>query len=278
MRVIDFRSRPNTKEYLVALGSPVAQDVIRKLGSPQPQPVTLEQWVVNFEKDNVERVVFTGRQSDGTTGHDVTNEYVAEVARRFPDKVVGFAGINPLQGMRSVRAVEHAVKELGLKGISIDPYGGPVQPNDRRLYPVYAKCAELNVPVVITCGPLPFPGPRLAHGDVRCIDDVACDFPELTIVIDHSGWPWVAETIAIAFRHENVFIDTSLYSHLPGAGLFAEAANTVIPDRILFASCFPIVPVRTAIERVSSLPFTPEALERVLHTNADALLRKYGCI
>ncbi|WP_375459703.1 amidohydrolase family protein [uncultured Enterovirga sp.] len=278
MRVIDFRSRPNTQEYLVALGSPVAQDVIRKLGSPQPTPASLEEWVANFERDGVERVVFTGRQSEGTTGHDVGNEYVAEVARRFPGKVIGFAGIDPLQGMRSVRAVEHAIRDLGLKGISVDPYGGLVQPNDRRLYPVYAKCAELNVPVVITCGPLPFPGPRLAHGDVNCIDDVACDFPELPIVIDHSGWPWVTETIAIAFRHQNVFIDTSLYSHLPGAALFAEAANTIIPDRIMFASCFPIVPVRTAIERVSALPFTPHALEGVLHGNAEAFLSRFGCI
>lgn len=62
-----------------------------------------------------------------------------------------------------------------IKGITVDPYGGRVQRNDRRLYPVYSKCAELNVRVVITCVPLPFPGPRLAHGDVNCIDDVAGD-------------------------------------------------------------------------------------------------------
>jgi predicted TIM-barrel fold metal-dependent hydrolase len=278
MRIIDFRSRPNTREYLACLNSPVAQEVIRKLGSPQPQPATLEEWVVNFEREGVERVVFTGRQSEGTESYDVSNNYVADVASQFRGKVIGFAGINPLLGMRSVRAVEHAIKELGLKGISIDPFGGPVEPNDRRLYPVYAKCAELNVPVVITCGPLPFAGPRLRHGDVRCVDDVAADFPELTIIIDHSGWPWVTETIAIAFRHDNVYIDTSLYSHLPGAVHFAEAANTIIPDRIMFASCFPIVPVRTAIERVRALPFTDEALDRVLYTNANALLQKFGCI
>ncbi|MGD9921368.1 MAG: amidohydrolase family protein [Pseudorhodoplanes sp.] len=276
-RVIDFRSRPNTPEYLVALRSPVASTVMRKLGSPQPQAGTLEEWVAGFQKEGVERVVFTGRQSQGTSGHDVTNEYVAETALRFPGVVIGFAGIDPLQGMTSVRAVEHAVRKLGLKGVSIDPYGGNVAPNDRRLYPVYAKCAELDVPVVVTCGPLPFPGPRLDHGDVRGIDDVACDFPELTIVVDHSGWPWVTETIAILFRHDNVFIDTSLYMHLPGTAQFAEAANSIVPDRMLFASCYPVVPVRTAIERVSSLPFTPQALDNVMYATADRLLRKFRC-
>lgn len=276
-RVIDFRARPNTREYLIALRSPIASTVMRKLGSPLPEEGTLEEWVRAFRAEGVERAVFTGRQSEGTSGHDVSNEYVADVARRFPGVVIGFAGINPLQGMTSVRAVEYAVRELGLKGVSIDPYGGLVAPNDRRLYPIYAKCAELDVPVVVTCGPLPFPGPRLSHGDVRGIDDVACDFPELTIVIDHSGWPWVTETIAILFRHDNVFIDTSLYMHLPGTTQFAEAANSIVPDRILFASCYPIVPVSTAIERVTRLPFTPHTLDDVLYGTADRLLRRFRC-
>jgi hypothetical protein len=250
---------------------------MRKLGTQPPPATTLDGWIAALEANGVERLVFTGRQTEGTEGHDVGNEYVAETVRRFPGKVIGFAGINPLRGMKSVAAVEHAIRHLGLKGVSIDPYGGPVEANDRRLYPVYAKCAELGVPVVITCGPLPFVGPRLVHGDVRAIDDVAADFPELTIIIDHSGWPWVAETIAIAFRHENVYIDTSLYAHLPGATLFAEAANTIIPDRILFASCFPVVPVEVALARLRTLPFTPEALEGVLYHNADRLLRSFGC-
>ncbi len=277
MRIIDFRSRPNTPEYLVALKHPLTKSVMRKLGTTAPAETTLDGWVADFTAKGVERVVFTGRQTEGTGGHDVGNEYVADTVRRFPDKVIGFAGINPLGGMKSVQAVEHAVGSLGLKGVSIDPFGGLVAANDRRLYPVYAKCAELAVPVVITCGPLPFAGPRLAHGDVRAIDDVAADFPELIIVIDHSGWPWVGETIAIAFRHENVYIDTSLYSHLPGAALFAEAANTIIPDRILFASCFPVVPVETALARIRTLPFKEEALEGVLYRNADQLLRRLGC-
>lgn len=278
MRVIDFRCRPNTPAYLKAVAGPTTAPVMRRLGSPQPSPGTLEQWVDGFEAEGVEIAVFTGRQSRGTGDVDVGNEYVAEVAARFPGKVVGFAGIDPMRGMASVRTVEHVVRGLGLKGITIDPFGSGVAANDRRLYPVYAKCAELDVPVVITCGPLPFPGPRLAHGDVRNVDDVATDFPELTIVIDHSGWPWVTETIAIAFRHENVYIDTSLYSHLPGSNLFAEAANTIIPDRILFASCYPVVPIGLALERVRGLPFTPEALEGVLYGNARKLLTRFGCL
>ncbi len=115
---------------------------MRKLGTTPPKETTLDGWVKAFEANGVERVVFTGRQCDVTGEHDVGNEYVSEVARRFPGRVIGFAGINPLHGMRSVKAIEYAVRSLGLKGISIDPFGGLVQANDPRLYPVYAKCAE----------------------------------------------------------------------------------------------------------------------------------------
>jgi hypothetical protein len=234
--------------------------------------------MTDLDRQDVRRVVFAGRQSSGTSANDVTNDYVAEVMHQFPGRVIGFAGIDPLLGMHAVREVTRAVQQLGLRGVALDPYGGQVTANDRRFYPVYAKCAELAVPVVITTGPLPFAGPRLSHGDVRPIDDVACDFPELTIIIDHTGWPWVNETIALAFRHENVFIDTSFYIHLPGTNLFAEAANSIIPDRILFASGFPVVPIETALERVRALPFTAEALKGVLGDNAEKLLRRLGII
>lgn len=276
MPLIDFRCRPPTPEYLRALELPLTQTVMKKLGSPRPEPRSLDEWIEDLDVLDVRRVVFAGRQSGGTGSADVTNDYVAQVMQRFPGRVIGLAGIDPLQGMAAVRETSRTIGELGLKGVALDPYGGRVSANDRRFYPVYAKCAELGVPVVITTGPLPFAGPRLAHGDVTAIDDVACDFPELTIVIDHTGWPWVTETIALAFRHENVFIDTSFYMHLPGCALFAEAANTIIPDRILFASGSPVVPIATALERVKALPFTEEALEGVLYRNAERLLRRFG--
>jgi len=276
MKIIDFRCRPNTPEYLRVIDAPTSRPVMTRLGTTMPAPATLEQWVDHIGEIGIETAVFTGRQSLSTAGIDVGNDYVADAVARFPGKVVGIAGIDPTRGMQSVRDVVHAVETLGLKGVTVDPFGGQMAANDRRLYPVYAKCVELDVPVVITSGPLPFPGPRLAHGDVRAIDDVASDFPELTIIIDHSGWPWVQETIAIAFRHEHVFIDTSLYSHLPGGELFAEAANTIIPEKLLFASCYPVIPLEVAIERVRSLPFTPEALERVFYSNAAALLDRFG--
>lgn len=275
MKIIDFRCRPNTPEYLRVIDS-ASRPVMKRLGTTRmPEPATLEQWVAIIGEFGIETAVFTGRQSRRTADADIGNDYVADAVKRFPGKVVGIAGIDPTRGMQSIRDVVHAVETLGLKGITVDPFGGQMAANDRRLYPVYAKCVELDVPVVITCGPLPFPGPRLEHGDVRAIDDVATDFPELTIVIDHSGWPWVQETIAIAFRHENVFIDTSLYSHLPGGELFAEAANTIIPEKLLFASCYPVIPLETAIARVSALPFTPEARERVFYTNAAMLLERF---
>ncbi|SHI22454.1 hypothetical protein SAMN04488135_11419 [Pollutimonas bauzanensis] len=250
---------------------------MRKLGTTAPASRTLAEWIIELDDQGVEKVVFAGRQSANTGSNDVTNEYVSEAAHRYPGRIVGLAGINPSGGMSSVREVGRAINELKLSGIALDPFGGSMAPNDRRLYPIYSKCAELEVPVVVTTGPLPFAGARLAHGSVVTLDDVACDFPELTIVVDHTGWPWVNEAIALAFRHENVYIDTSFYMHLPGCEQFAHAANSIIPDKLIFASGYPVVPIAKAYADLSALPFTPEALEAVRYGNAKRLLNKFGC-
>lgn len=255
----------------------MAQSVIGKVGA-LPAPAQTGEWIECMAACGIRRMVFTGRDSDHTSSFDVSNEYVAEVASRYADNVIGFAGIHPLRGMASVRAVDRAVRELGLKGIAVDPFGLETRANDARLFPVYARCAEWDVPVVITCGPLPFRGPRLEFGDVRWIDDIAEYFPELTIIISHGGWPWVTETVALAFRHEHVYVDTSFYAHLPGGEMLAHAANSIIPDKVLFASGFPIVPVDTALERIRNMPFRPDTLQCVLYTNAETLLRRHRCL
>ena len=272
--LIDFRCRPNTKEYMVALTAPLAKEVMSKLGSNPPEPRTLDEWVDYLKYNGVEKAVFTGRESESTGKYDVNNEYVASVCKKYSDTIIGFAGIDPSRGDKTLKSIDYCAHELGLRGVSIDPYGSRIQPNDASLYKAYERCQELNLPVVITCGPLPFKGPRLSHGDVRCIDDIAVDFPDMTIIIDHTGWPWVTEAIAIALRNDNVYIDTSLYMGMPGASLLAEAANSVIPKKLLFASCFPIVSIEAALKQLSGLPFDKPSLRRVTHDNALELLKR----
>jgi predicted TIM-barrel fold metal-dependent hydrolase len=140
---------------------------------------------------------------------------------------------------------------------------------------VYGAAASLRVPVVITIGPLPVPGCYLKHGAPMPVDEVASDFPELTHICAHGGWPWVDEMVAIAFRHPNVYFDTSIYHFLPGQEACVRAANEIIGDKLLYASGFPFAPLAEAA-RYRALPFSDTVREQVMRGNAARILGLAG--
>jgi predicted TIM-barrel fold metal-dependent hydrolase len=141
-----------------------------------------------------------------------TLEEIYESIKDYPDRLIGMAPYNPLQIMDSVRTVERAVKEFGFKGVYAHTLGQGIPPNDKSMYPCYAKCVELGIPFSIQLGHslevLPSDPGRPIH-----LDQVALDFPELSIIGSHTGWPWCEELIALAWKHPNVYLDVS--AHLP---------------------------------------------------------------
>jgi uncharacterized protein len=274
MLIMDARNRPNTKEFMKRLQSPGARYMFEKvLLRPIPPEQSIEEWIVETERAGFNKVVFLGRDLETATGFKISNDFVADTVRQYPDRVVGVAGIDPMKGRAALVELERAVKELKLRGASIDPRNFKVLPNDRRLYPLYEKCAELGVPMFITIGPMPSAGAYLASGQPLPVDEVATDFPTLDIVCAHGGWPYALEMIAIAWRRTNVYFDTSVYWFNPGAEVVVEAANTIIPDKVIFASAFPFAPMKETIDRFLKLPFKPDVLPKVLYQNAARLLK-----
>ena len=140
------------------------------------------------------------------------NELVAKATKKHPGRIVGQYHADPTDIMRAVRGLEHYVEEFGFKCLRIEPFMWKKPPTDRCYSPLYAKCVELDVAFqtqVGHTGPL-FPSET---GRPLYIDEVALDFPELRIVCGHIGWPWTEEMIAVAWKHRNVWIDTS--AHVP---------------------------------------------------------------
>jgi predicted TIM-barrel fold metal-dependent hydrolase len=137
---------------------------------------------------------------------DPIGEAVAESAGR----IVGTASYDPFRISESVAEVERAVKELGFRYVWFHPLSYGLPPNDRRFYPLYAKCVELDIAVGFQVGhsaevlPSDCGRPMLA-------DDVAIEFPELRINLSHTGWPWVDEWCSMLWRHPNVYGDISAY-------------------------------------------------------------------
>jgi hypothetical protein len=269
MSIVDFRARPNTPEYMAIYAGKAAERSWEIFDFPKPPSVPLESFVEALDANGIDVAVFTGRQ--GVQGW-LDNDYIAECVQRFPDRIVGFGGIDPRREPMVEADIEHAVNELRLHGISLDPPDGADNvrgrgfDDERVMYPIYAKAAELGVPVVLTLGPLmtPFSNPV-------AIERIAADFPTLTIVCSHAGWPNVVEWIALAYRYKNVVIEPSIYIYLPGGNLIVEAANTILRDQIVYASAFPFNGIEV-VRRFEALPFDDAVREHVMGGNARRIL------
>ena len=141
----------------------------------------------------------------------ITNDEVAGFVAEAQGRFVGVGSVNISKPMEAVREIRRCVTELGFKAIRVLPWLAELPPTDRLFYPVYAACAELGVPF---CTQIGHTGPLMSSEVGRPIhlDRVALDFPELVIVGGHIGYPWTEEAIAVATKHENVYIDTSAFT------------------------------------------------------------------
>ena len=193
MKIIDFRFRPNTPEIINGIkNSAMFKAACKAIGFDSRKAQPLPDIVADLDRLGVELGVITGRDCETTYGFPANNKSVLEFCRAYPQKFIGFWGIDPHKKMAAVREIEHVVKDYGMKGIAIDPYLARMPASEARFYPLYSKCCELGVPAFITMAPPPqVPGAILEYADQRDVDKVARDFPELTLIMSHGGYPFV---------------------------------------------------------------------------------------
>jgi len=195
-------------------------------------------------------------------------EWTARVVARWPERFFGIVSPDPTDIMACLRTLERAVREYGFKAVKIEPFLWDRPPTDRLFYPVYAKCVELDVTFTTQIG---HTGPLYPSEVGRPIhlDRVALDFPELRIVGGHIGWPWTDEAIAVAWKHRNVWIDTSAHvpKHFPPA--FVHFLQTFGKDKCLFASDWPLLPVARPLDELERYcPMPEEVRRKFLRENA----------
>jgi predicted TIM-barrel fold metal-dependent hydrolase len=210
----------------------------------------------------------------------IPNELVAALAERHPDRFVPFAGIDVLQGMSAVRILEHWIRDRGFRGLSLRPFMIGLPADDRRYYPLYAKCVELDIPVSVHTS-ANWTSVRVSDlGHPRHIDTVAADFPELKIVMSHGGYPWVLEAVLLAWKYPNVYLELAAhrpkYLGEPGTGWepLLRFGATTIKDKVLFGTGWFLIarPPGQLVEEFRSLPVAEDVMERWLFGNAQALL------
>ncbi|MCV7101349.1 amidohydrolase family protein [Mycobacterium palustre] len=203
---------------------------------------------------------------------DVPDQEVAELTAAAPDRIMGLCGINPTEGMDGVRRLERCIRDAKFVGAHLHTYGFGIPLNDRRYYPYYAKCVEMDVPIVMQVGHSAELMP--SHlGRPILLDEIALDMPELKIVAAHTGWPWVEELIALAWKHRNIFIGTSAHHPRYWDQDLLRFANGRGRGKVLFGTDFPVVEYGEALQAIEELDLKPDARDLLLGGAARTLFK-----
>ncbi len=276
--IIDFRLRPPLGGFLTTIMFREKERTMartRQLSLEPPSSLaelSVEKLLAEMDAAGVEMGVITGRNT-GTGFGTVGNAEVAAIAARYPGRFVACGAVNPVDP-KALGELDRIIGEWRMPAVAMEPAFAPqpMRANDRRLYPIYACCADRALPVILTLSA--FTGPDVGYCDPVDVDQVAHDFPTLKLVIAHACWPWVQPVLGVAFRRTNVYLAPDIYAiNLPGRDDFALAARTYLQDRFLFASGYPFAPVGGALEAYRAMGFEGAVAEKIFRKNAAGLLR-----
>ncbi len=209
----------------------------------------------------------------GPAGPLITNDEVAALVAARPSLFVGVASVDIARPMEGVRELRRAVKKLGLRALRILPWLWNLPPNDRRYYPLYAECIELGIPFCLQVGHTGPMCPSEPGRPIPYLDEVALEFPELTIVGGHIGYPWTEEMIALATKYPNVYIDTSAYKPRRYPPALREYLRAHGRSKVLFGSNFPMITPADCLAQLDELGLDDDARAKFLGGNAMRVFR-----
>jgi len=291
--LIDFHTHLWPEEYLT-------NDLInyfksRNIWDDKKNILTSENLLKVMDKNDISNsVVLSCVLTPETKNLEIIklNNYVSEQIQKDKERLIGFFTLNPFFEDEAARVMEISIKEFGLVGLKIHPSFQEIYPNDKRLYPFYKKMQDYGLPVLFHSGSIGIVPFRDSFSNPAYIDDVACDFPKLTIIIGHSGKIWHKETAMLMRKHKNIYADISTNigrspscSEHPMAWLlyiFKSYAGCL--DRLLFGSDYPFYMQDETLNILYSAVkllnnkfdnfITDEDLENILYKNSVKLLEK----
>ncbi len=240
-----------------------------------PQFPSFEAMLAKMDEAEVEKVFITQTKMWSYRNKwmymDTSLDDVTQYTKRHPDRFVGLAGYNPFRIKESLREIEVAVKEHGFRGVYVHIYGFDVPIHDAKMYPLYAKCVELDVPVSLQVGHV-LEGMPSEHARPIYLDRVACDFPDLKLVGAHTGWPWVEELISVCYKWDNVYFGVDAWMPKYLKPEIVQFINSRMgQDRCLWGTNG--LPWKENRQQLEQIGLRPEAKRKLLRDNAVELFR-----
>jgi hypothetical protein len=241
---------------------------------------TMDETLAYYRERNIGFVNFTVDAESQQGRLRIPNEEIAEAALKNSDIMIAFASIDPHKGKIGAREARKLIEDYGVKGFKFHPTVQGFEPADRMAWPIYEVINEYKLPAIfhsghsgigsgMRCGG----GLRLQNSNPMLLEDVAIAFPDIEIVIAHPSWPWQDEALSLAMHKPNVWIDLSGWSPKYFPPQLVQYANTLLKDRILFGSDFPLIMPDRWLKDFAEAGFKPEVQPGILKGNAMRLLR-----
>ena len=280
LRAIDVHVHPMTREYLLALSAFIGAQ--ERLFHVKLEAKPIAKMAEDFRREEVRAMVIAWDAQTTVGGGTISNDWVAKLSVDHPDVFLpGWAMVDPWKGDLALTELQRAISKLGLLGAKWHPPIQAFELNDRRFYPFWDLCQSLGAPILVHTGMTGVGQGMPGGGGIKnrygrpypYLDDVAADFPNLTIVAAHSGFPWAEELISIALHKPNVFIEVSGYRprYLP-APLKHEIGRR-LQDKVMFGSDYPALSPWQCLDELEMEGFRPEIIEKLFWRNAARALK-----
>lgn len=246
---------------------PDLAELYRRLELVDRTHLEIDDLLAEAEKSDIRRVLISSAEFPGSP---ITNNRLAFEVQRRPDVLLGCGSVDPLAA-KPHHEVMRCVEELGFRAIKVVPFFCNLAPNNPLFYPVYAACQDLGVPILILTGHMAVKVPS-SFGNPQYIDEIALAFPSLSIVAGHAGWPWTDELLSLAWKHENVYIDTSGHRPKHWSPSLVKFASTYGSTKVVFGSGYPMLSYETLLNDMTALNLPQASQQQIMSDNAASLL------
>lgn len=260
--------------------TPLREATDRYFRAPPP-PRDADEMADSYIAQDIFGILLASNWESTTGEPPVPNDYVAAIVHKYPRQFAGFCSVDPWDHKKAIAEIERCVRDLGFIGVKFHPTAQAFYPNDPRFYPMWEKCADLGVPVLLHTGMTGLGAGAPGGGGLKTkycapiphIDDLAADFQELTIIMAHPGFPWVEEQMAVLLHKPNVFMDLSGYSPRYFPQPVFTYGNTLLQDRMMFGSDYPSIRPERWLADFAEAPFREEVRAKILLENARRILK-----
>jgi hypothetical protein len=279
MRILDLHCYPNTEPWIKSQGPYV--EALAKYWNREWTAKPEEEVINEFTEAGVEAILVAFDIESVTGSPPCANEYVARMRDDHPSVIrQAWAAVDPLKGEAAIAEAKRAINEHRLLGFHFHPIMGHFSVDERRFYPLWETIDALHVPVMIDVGTTGMGagmpgglGAVIRHAHPQAIDRLAADFPNLTIVAAHPGWPWTEEMIAVALHKGNVFWELSGWAPKYFPESLKRDVRGRLKDKIMFGSDYPSIPYGRLFKEWNELGYSEELMEKIFHQNAERILR-----